>query len=460
MPARGSRFRSRDDQGRELPPGQTGEICVIGPAVFAGYYQNPEANRKSFRDGWFRTGDLGHMDDAGFLYITGRESDMFISGGSNVYPREIEEKILTHPAISEVAVLGLPDPLWGEIGWAVCVAHAHVTEDELAAFLDGKLSRYKMPKRFPVLGRAAEIGLWQDHQENDPAGTGGARPDAAGGTGMTRMIHPGPRAALRVQARRAALRKLTGITPAGQTVMQAVGDIFAQAGCKGGILWLDGVVLELMRLRGRPPPRPTGCMARGIPRRMRPKAAGRSAARPRRWGGKTARRSCIATASGRAAAIPKWAICCPLTASSPRTPKCAASAPRIPGSRPCPMMRPHSPCSPQRARAQAAGCSSAFCPAKIVVTAIEALALRFGIRNGRVYGVGSIDHIRFAEGHRMDCHATELRLDGARITEGQALIRIEVVDIDGNIATGMLTRGDNPVGVTLELIIEPQEAYL
>ena len=144
----GIEVQVQDDQGRELPPGQTGEICVIGPAVFAGYYQNPEANRKSFRDGWFRTGDLGHMDDAGFLYITGRESDMFISGGSNVYPREIEEKILTHPAISEVAVLGLPDPLWGEIGWAVCVAHAHVTEDELAAFLDGKLSRYKMPKRF------------------------------------------------------------------------------------------------------------------------------------------------------------------------------------------------------------------------------------------------------------------------------------------------------------------------
>ena len=88
------------------------------------------------------------MDAQGFVYITGRQSDMFISGGSNVYPREIEEKILTHPAISEVAVLGIPDPLWGEIGWAVCVANAPVAEEDLAAFLDGKLSRYKMPKRF------------------------------------------------------------------------------------------------------------------------------------------------------------------------------------------------------------------------------------------------------------------------------------------------------------------------
>ncbi len=144
----GIEVQIQNDQGIEVAPGQTGEICCIGPAVFAGYYQNPSANEKSFRNGWFRTGDLGHMDEAGFVYITGRESDMFISGGSNVYPREIEEKILTHPAISEVAVLGVPDPLWGEVGWAVCVASAPVTEDEVAAFLDPKISRYKMPKRF------------------------------------------------------------------------------------------------------------------------------------------------------------------------------------------------------------------------------------------------------------------------------------------------------------------------
>ncbi|MDT1061009.1 acyl-CoA synthetase [Paracoccus sp. CPCC 101403] len=143
----GIEIQIQDDRGVELPPGQTGEICCIGPAVFAGYYQNPEANAKSFRDGWFRTGDLGHVDEQGYLFITGRESDMYISGGSNVYPREIEEKLLTHPAIGEVAVLGVPDPLWGEIGWAICVASGAVGEDEVLAFLDGKLSRYKMPKR-------------------------------------------------------------------------------------------------------------------------------------------------------------------------------------------------------------------------------------------------------------------------------------------------------------------------
>jgi fatty-acyl-CoA synthase len=140
----------QDDEGNEAATGQQGEICVIGPAVFAGYYDNPEANAKSFRNGWFRTGDLGHMDEQGFVYITGRASDMYISGGSNIYPREIEEKILTHPAIAEVAVLGLPDPVWGEIGVAVCVARpgASASEGEIAEFLSAKIARYKMPKRF------------------------------------------------------------------------------------------------------------------------------------------------------------------------------------------------------------------------------------------------------------------------------------------------------------------------
>ncbi|WP_439495950.1 acyl-CoA synthetase [Bosea sp. (in: a-proteobacteria)] len=146
----GMQVQIQDDEGRELASGEQGEICVIGPAVFAGYYDNPEANAKSFRDGWFRTGDLGHMDDEGFLYITGRASDMYISGGSNIYPREIEEKILTHPAIAEVAVVGVPDPVWGEIGVAVCVARPgeSVSEAELAAMLSEKIARYKLPKRF------------------------------------------------------------------------------------------------------------------------------------------------------------------------------------------------------------------------------------------------------------------------------------------------------------------------
>ncbi len=146
----GMEIQIQGDSGQALAAGETGEICVIGPAVFAGYYDNPEANAKAFRDGWFRTGDLGHMDAQGFLYITGRASDMYISGGSNIYPREIEEKILIHPGIAEVAVLGLPDPVWGEIGVAVCVTRGgvQVSEGELAEFLSSRIARYKMPKRF------------------------------------------------------------------------------------------------------------------------------------------------------------------------------------------------------------------------------------------------------------------------------------------------------------------------
>jgi acyl-CoA synthetase (AMP-forming)/AMP-acid ligase II len=145
----GMQVSIQDSDGQEVRAGETGEICVCGPAVFAGYYENPEANAKAFRDGWFRTGDLGHMDDEGFLYITGRASDMYISGGSNVYPREVEEIVLAHPAVAEVAILGMPDKTWGEIGVAVCVlrAGAEAGEADLLAWLDGKVSRYKLPKR-------------------------------------------------------------------------------------------------------------------------------------------------------------------------------------------------------------------------------------------------------------------------------------------------------------------------
>jgi len=144
----GMQVSIQDDAGQALAPHETGEICVCGPAVFAGYYNNPNANAQSFRNGWFRTGDLGHVDAQGFLYITGRASDMYISGGSNVYPREIEEKLLQHPALAEVAIVGVPDAVWGEVGVAVCVlrSEAQLSEADLLAWMDGKTARYKMPK--------------------------------------------------------------------------------------------------------------------------------------------------------------------------------------------------------------------------------------------------------------------------------------------------------------------------
>ena len=144
----GMQVQIQNDAGGEVASGETGEIAVIGPAVFAGYFNNPEANAKSFRNGWFLTGDLGHMDAQGFVYLTGRASDMYISGGSNIYPREIEEKLLEHPELSEVAVLGVPDPVWGEVGMAVCVpvGGARPAPDAVLDWLSPRLSRYKMPR--------------------------------------------------------------------------------------------------------------------------------------------------------------------------------------------------------------------------------------------------------------------------------------------------------------------------
>lgn len=136
--------------GREAATGEIGEICVTGPAVCAGYLNNHGANEAAFQDGWFHTGDLGMVDAEGFLYITGRASDMYISGGSNIYPRDIEEKLLACPGVAEVAVLGMPDPTWGEAGVAVWVAEpgAAVTEADLLDWLGARLARYKIPRYF------------------------------------------------------------------------------------------------------------------------------------------------------------------------------------------------------------------------------------------------------------------------------------------------------------------------
>lgn len=148
-PRTGIEIAILDAENRRLPAGRTGEICVRGPAVMAGYFENPEANAKAFAGGWFHTGDLGHLDARGFLYITGRQSDMYISGGSNVYPREIEEVLLTFPGVAEACVVGVPHEKWGETGIAVLVpaAGARIEPDAVMAHLDGRLARYKWPSR-------------------------------------------------------------------------------------------------------------------------------------------------------------------------------------------------------------------------------------------------------------------------------------------------------------------------
>src|SRR5262249_13084601 len=144
VPRTGMAVTILDEAGNEASPDTTGEIFVRGPGVVAGYHDNSDATAEATAVGWFHTGDLGPIDKRGFVYITGRASDMYISGGSNVYPREIEEVLLTHPAVAEACVVGMPHEKWGETGVAVLVPHPGmtVTEASMAAHLEGKLARY------------------------------------------------------------------------------------------------------------------------------------------------------------------------------------------------------------------------------------------------------------------------------------------------------------------------------
>lgn len=138
------RVRILDPEGRELPPGETGEIAVQGTTVMPGYWRNPEATRKTLRDGWLWTGDMGFMDEDGYVTLQDRSKDMIISGGSNVYPREVEEVLLRHPAVSEVSVVGKTDPEWGEVVVAFYVGEAR-PEDLDRHCLD-HIARFKRPK--------------------------------------------------------------------------------------------------------------------------------------------------------------------------------------------------------------------------------------------------------------------------------------------------------------------------
>jgi long-chain acyl-CoA synthetase len=139
-----------DDRIELLPTGELGEIVVRGHNVFKGYLNKPDATKAAIVDGWFRTGDLGTKDEDGYVSIVDRKKDMVIRGGYNIYPREVEEALLRHPAVGQVAVIGLPDPQYGEEVCAVVVldpAGGEVTEQELSAWSKTKLAAYKYPRR-------------------------------------------------------------------------------------------------------------------------------------------------------------------------------------------------------------------------------------------------------------------------------------------------------------------------
>jgi long-chain acyl-CoA synthetase len=138
----------RDAEGRALPPGEAGEVCARGDIVMQGYWQDAAATARAIRDGWLYTGDVGRMDADGFLTLLDRSKDLVISGGTNIYPREVEEALLTHPDVAEVSVIGRPDPEWGEVVVAYVVARAPVTAAALDAHCLAHIARFKRPKAY------------------------------------------------------------------------------------------------------------------------------------------------------------------------------------------------------------------------------------------------------------------------------------------------------------------------
>lgn len=146
---RGTDLVIMDAEMNQLPVDKVGEICLRGPGVFDGYYNNPEANAEVFEKGWYRTGDLGRMNDRGFIYIAGRIKEMYKSGGLQVYPNETQNHLAEHPAVDEAHVVSFPDSEWGEIGVAVLTLKKdhEASEDELKDFIQNRLARYKLPKR-------------------------------------------------------------------------------------------------------------------------------------------------------------------------------------------------------------------------------------------------------------------------------------------------------------------------
>jgi fatty-acyl-CoA synthase len=141
-----------DPRGHEVADGEIGELLFAGPAVTPGYWEDPEATLAAFTaDGWLRSGDLARRDSDGFYYVVGRRKEMFISGGENVYPAEVENVLAAHPAVTEAAVIAAPHPRWGEVGRAfirLSDEGMRPGESELEAFCRSRLAAYKVPKSF------------------------------------------------------------------------------------------------------------------------------------------------------------------------------------------------------------------------------------------------------------------------------------------------------------------------
>ncbi|MCC6452151.1 MAG: AMP-binding protein, partial [Acidobacteria bacterium] len=149
----GNEMRVVDDENNDVADGELGEIVLRGPNIFRGYFKNEDATKKAFEGGWFHTGDIGYRDADGFFFIADRKSDMIIRGGENIYPREIDELLFTHPAVASAAAIGVPDELYGEEVEAFVVLRdgKTVSEADLIEFCREHLADYKCPKRIHFL---------------------------------------------------------------------------------------------------------------------------------------------------------------------------------------------------------------------------------------------------------------------------------------------------------------------
>ena len=147
-PAPGHEVRVFDSEGRPVAPGEVGEIAIRAPNVMKGYWNRQEATRSTVIDGWLRTGDAGYFDEDGYLYIHDRVKDMIVSGGENIYPAEVENALFGHPAVADVAVIGVPDEKWGEAVKAIVVKKPGASAEpaELIAYARGRIAGYKLPK--------------------------------------------------------------------------------------------------------------------------------------------------------------------------------------------------------------------------------------------------------------------------------------------------------------------------
>lgn len=169
-----------------LPPGEIGEIAVRGEVVMAGYWENPEATAETIRNGWLFTGDVGMFDDEGYLFLLDRSKDVIISGGNNVYPREVEEVLVQHPDVANAVVVGVPDPYWGEAVHAVVILEAgkECSAQSLIDYCGDHMAGYKKPKdvdfvaEFPISGYGKvlrrEVRSWYWEEGSGQIGGGKA----------------------------------------------------------------------------------------------------------------------------------------------------------------------------------------------------------------------------------------------------------------------------------------------